>query len=239
MLDKNLVAYVGSFSPYGHRTTTDYPGELTNAFGAFVFLANEAWLVSSRQNNVVGARYVFSNPGVAIIIPAISLAGMIVISSLWAVYVACILGLAIYSARTPRWTNTLDAFAMMRIGAATRDERIALKVGFETQTVDALDELPGMVGDATGGEGEVGALGLGALAPLNGVRLYEAYGGEAARAEPQTVVERPLTHVERDGKFYLIGTKPAEPVVERPPTHTEVDGKFYMIQGAERPWRGN
>jgi hypothetical protein len=102
MLDKNLVAYVGSFSPYGHETTTDYPSELTNAFGAFVFLANEAWLVSSRQNNEVGTHYVSSNPGVAMIIPAISRAGMIVVSSLWAVYVACPLSLVIHSVRAPR-----------------------------------------------------------------------------------------------------------------------------------------
>jgi hypothetical protein len=235
MLDKNLVAYVGSFSPYGHETTTDYPSELNNAFGAFVFLANEAWLVSSRQNNEVGARYVYSNPGVAMIIPAISLAGMIVVSLLWAVYIASLLSLAVYSARTPRWTNTLDAFAMLRIGAATRDYGIALKVGFETQAIDALDELPGTIGDATGGESEVGVLVLGALTPLNGVRLYEAYGGDTAKAESQLVVEKSPTHVERDGKFYKIRAAEAEPVVvERLPTHVEVDGKVYLIQSTER-----
>jgi hypothetical protein len=234
-LDKELVAYVGSFFPYGHKTAliTDYPGQLTNAFGAAVFLANEAWLVFSRDNTV-GARYVFSNPGVEMIIPAISRAGMIVVSSLWAVYIACLLSLAIYSARSPRWTNTLDAFAMMRIGAATKDVRIALKVGFENETIDALNDLPGTIGDASGGDGEIGFLGLGASTPLNGVRLYESYRGDAAKAEPKPVVERPPTHVERDGKFYKIRAEP-EPVVERPPTHVEVDGKFYMIQATERP----
>lgn len=235
-LDTELVAYVGSFFPYGHKTalTTDYPGQLTNAFGAAVFLANEAWLVFSRDNTV-GARYVFSNPGVEMIIPAISRAGMIVVSSLWAVYIACLIGLAIYSARVPRWADTLDAFAMMRIGAATKDERIDLKVGFETKAIDALDDLPGTIGDATGGENEVGALGLGASTPLNGVRLYHAYRGDAAKAEPKPVVESPPTHVERDGKFYLIRTAEPEPVVERPPTHIERDGKFYMIRATERP----
>jgi hypothetical protein len=209
MLDSELAAYVGSFSPHGDRDAPDYRlTELTSAFGTAVFLANEAWLVSSRQYEV-GSWYVYTNSGVAMIIPAISRAGMILVSSLWAVYIACLLGFAVYSARSPRWTNTLDAFAMMRVGVAARDERIALKVGFKTQTIEALDDLPGMMGDATGGEGEVGVLGLGAPTPLNGVRLYESYK-DAAKVEP-------------------------EPVLERPPTHVEIDGKFYMIRATEKP----
>lgn len=209
MLDIELAAYVGSFSPYGDRAVPDRRlTQRTSAFGTAVFLASEAWLVSSRQYEV-GSRYVYTNPGIAMVIPAISRAGMIVVSSLWAVYIACLLGLAVYSARSPRWTNTLDAFAMMCVGVAAKDERIALKVGFKTQAIDALDDLPGMVGDATGGEGEVGVLGLGASAPLNGVRPYESYR-DAAKAEP-------------------------EPVFEGPPTHVEIDGKFYMIRATEGP----
>jgi hypothetical protein len=203
IVDSELAAYVGFLSPYGTRDVPDYRlTELTSAFGTAVFLANEAWLVSSRQYEV-GSRFVYTNTGVAMNIPAVSRAGMILVSSLWAVYIACLLGLAVYSARSPRWTNTLDAFAMMRVGVATKDERIALKVGFEIQTIEALDDLPGMVGDATGGEGEVGVLGLGASTPLNGVRLYESYR-YAVKAEPEPVFEEPLTHVEIDGKFHLI-----------------------------------
>jgi hypothetical protein len=124
---------------------------------------------------------------------------------------------------------------MLRIGAATRDQGIALKVGFETQAIDALDELPGTIGDATGGESEIGVLGLGALTLLSGVRLYEAHGGDTAKAEPQLVVERSPTHVERDRKFYKIRAAEAEPVVvERPPTHAEVDGKVHLIRTTER-----
>jgi hypothetical protein len=203
MLDIELAAYVGYFSPYGDRVAPEYRlTELRSAFGTAVFLANEDWLVSSRQSEV-GSRYVYTNSGVAMVIPAISRAGMIVVSSLWAVYIACLLSLAVYSAKSPRWTNHLDAFAMMRIGIAAKDERIALKVGFKTQEIDALDDLPGMMGDATGGEGEVGVLGLGASTPLNGVRLYESYR-YAAKAEPEPVLEETPTHVEIDGKFHLI-----------------------------------
>ena len=235
MLDSELAAYVGSFSPYGPRTNPDYRlPELTSAFATAVFLANEAWLVASPWGEA-GSRHVYTNPGITMVIPEISRVGMVLVSSLWAVYIACILGLAIYSARTPRWTEQLDAFAMMRIGAAAKDERVALKVGFKTQNIDILDDLPGSMGDSTGGEGEVGVLGLGAPTPLNGVRLYESYR-DAAKAEPPKS-ERSPTHVEIDGKFYLISRDAAKvdpPKSERPPTHVEIDGKFYLIRATER-----
>lgn len=111
------------------------------------------------------------------VIPTISPAAMIVISSLWIIYVACLFGLAIYSAKTPRWTYSLDAFAMMRIGAAA-NERIPLDVGFEKKTIQVLDEMPGIIGDATGGEGEIGVLGMGASTPLNDFRYYKCYKGD-------------------------------------------------------------
>jgi hypothetical protein len=206
-LDQDLARYVRSFYPSGNSYDSD-PERHTNAWSSAVFLATEAWL-SFGSDASFSDRNVYSDPGADLVIPAISPAGMILISSLWAIYIACLLSLAVYSARTPRWTNQLDAFAMMRVGAAT-DERIGLKVGFEAKTIDALDELPGLIGDATGGKGEVGVLGLGASTPLNGVRAYECYRGDADKAEKaeakrrRVVYQRPPTHFERDGKIYKI-----------------------------------
>jgi hypothetical protein len=102
---------------------------------------------------------------------------MVIISALWAVYIACLLSLAVYSAIKPRWTYQLDSFAMMRIGAAAH-EHIRFDVGFETKAIDALDKLPGSIGDATGGEGDVGALGLDASSHLRAARRYKCYSGD-------------------------------------------------------------
>jgi len=59
---------------------------------------------------------------------------------------------------------------MMRMGRAA-DELIGLEVGFYVKPIYTLYEMPGAIGDATGGEGDVGALCMGASTPLNGVCL--------------------------------------------------------------------
>lgn len=205
-LDEELAKYVQSFYFTGPRLSTDYqdPERSTNAFASAVYLANEAWLTSDWF--LSARRAIYSDPGADTTIPSISRAGIILISSLWAVYLSCLLSLAVYSAKAPRWTNQLDAFAMIRIGATT-DERISLDVGFEAETIDALDEMPGFVGDATGGEGEVGVLGMGAPTPLDGVRPYKCYMGDEKAAfrraqrrfNPFSGIES--THIKRDGRF--------------------------------------
>lgn len=126
------------------------------------------------------------------VIPAISRAGVILLSSLWGVYIACLFGLAIYSVKTPRWTSQLDGSAMMRIGAAANGQ-ISLDAADDTKAIAALDEMPGFIGDATGGDGDVGVLGMGATAPLNGVRRYRGYEGDeekvVRRAEHRTPLD--------------------------------------------------
>lgn len=179
-LDDQIVDYLQSLylpTPFA-RGGPQHPERSENAFAAAVFLANEAWLTY----DVLDAdRFVTSDSGSDTVIPTISTAGMAIVSALWVVFIASLFALAIYSARTPRWTHQLDAFAMMRVGATTHD-CIALEVAFETRTIDALDDLPGLVGDATGGEGEVGVLGMGAGAPLNGVRRYRCCKGDEVQA---------------------------------------------------------
>lgn len=231
MMDSELVAYVGSFFPSGLSAVpvssfVDRPGLLSNAFESAVFLANEAWLVLSRDFDY-GTRNVYSDPGFAMVIPEISSAGIVVISSLWAIYLACLLSLAVYSVRTPRWTNQLDAFAMIRVGAATTDERICWKVGFETQTIDALDDLPGFIGDATEGEGDVGRLGMGSLTPLNGTRAYRCYRGDEMDAE----LHAELRDV-RKARSELAGRGTL-------PTHFERDGQIYMNRGVKESRPGD
>ena len=180
LLDREIAKYVQSFYLFGnYGVGWQDPDRSRDIFAAAVYLANEAWLTSdvSRAN-----RKVSSDPGADTVIPAISRSGMIVISALWAVYVACLFSLALYSARSSRWTYRLDSFAMMRIGAAAHEE-IRFDVGFETKVIDALDKLPGSIGDAMGGEGDVGALGLGASSPLRPARRYKCYSGDQENFE--------------------------------------------------------
>lgn len=174
MLDRELANYLMMFYNSNPITPEYQTSRITNAWLSAVFIASEAWLTLESSS---GTRYVYSDTGIDTVIPTISLSGMIIISTLWVVYTSCLFSVAVYSAKTPRWTNQLDAFAMMRVGAAT-NEHMDLNVGFETDAIDMLDEMPGFVGDGTSGEGDVGALRMGACMPLNGSRRYKCYRGD-------------------------------------------------------------
>ncbi|GAW22640.1 hypothetical protein ANO14919_121820 [Xylariales sp. No.14919] len=149
-----------------------YSGErIRNAFSTAAFLANEAWMMQDLPSSGFKVYY---DLGADTQVPVISRAGIALISALLGLYLLGVLAMALYAARVPRWTETLDAFAMMRIGAAAGD-RVPLLVCEDVDKVAALDEIPGSFGDATGGEGEVGELALGAQTPLNGERKYRSY----------------------------------------------------------------
>ncbi|KAI0451725.1 hypothetical protein F5B21DRAFT_485885 [Xylaria acuta] len=149
-----------------------YVGErIQNAFSSAAFLANEAWMTSNLENAHFSVSY---DLGADTEIPVISRAGIVLISTLLGLYLLGVLSMALYAAGVPRWTNTLDAFAMIRVGAAMGD-RVPLLACEDVDRVNALDEMPGGIGDATGGEGSVGELAIGAQTPLNGKRLYRSY----------------------------------------------------------------
>jgi hypothetical protein len=150
-----------------------YDGKrITNAFTAAAFLANEIWLLSRPLMQSWSVRY---DAGADTVVPVISNQGIIMISTLLGIYLASIFALALYSAIPSRWTDQLGAFAMLRIGASLSDD-IQFRPATETQNIRALDELPGWVGDATDGEGELGQLALGASGPLKSSRKFAAYG---------------------------------------------------------------
>ncbi|KAF8801745.1 hypothetical protein BYT27DRAFT_7261657 [Phlegmacium glaucopus] len=144
---------------------------IKNAFESAAFLANEAWLKNSITYPTFTVSY---DAGADTMVPAISRAGIILISLLLAMDLLSLLAMALYSARTPCWTDQLDAFAMMRIGAAIA-ESIPFRVADTTDRIKVLDEMPGWVGDVTEGKGKVGELGIGASTPLRGRRKYASY----------------------------------------------------------------
>ncbi|KAJ5175369.1 uncharacterized protein N7482_001246 [Penicillium canariense] len=135
-----------------------------NAFNAAAFLANRAWM----QNSVTPAAKSLTvnfDLGADTQIPVISRGGMIFVSILLGLYTLMLIPLAIYATWTPRWTEQLDSFAMMRIGA-TIAGKLPLTVGQNNNTIKSLDEIPGWIGDISGGKEPLGRLGLGAGRPL-------------------------------------------------------------------------
>ena len=144
---------------------------ITNAFTSTAFLANEAWLSSTAFMKTWSVTY---DHGADTLVPAISRTGILFISILLGVFLASLLGLAIYSAVLPRWTDRLDAFAMLRIGASISD-KIQFRIIPNAQRVHVLDELPGWIGDAASVEDAQGELALGGPGRLDRKRKFAAY----------------------------------------------------------------
>jgi len=98
----------------------------------------------------------WSSVGLDLQKPAMPLAAMVVITLLLAVQLAGLSFLAIYASRHPSWTASLDAWAMLRIGAELGADVPAVSAA-EVRRAKVLDERKGWIGDA-GVEGR--AMGL-------------------------------------------------------------------------------
>ncbi|KAJ7290564.1 hypothetical protein C8J57DRAFT_1705887 [Mycena rebaudengoi] len=166
-----IMYYLSSFVQNGER--------ITNAFSAAAFLANQVWMLSASDGRLT----VQYDLGVDMQVPVLSQTGIIVVSVVLGLFLLVLLGVALYAWWTPTWTPTLDAFAMLRIGAAvgaplrpTRDsneaenERLLLFPRNGAAGVAALDQTPGWVGDASHAEGggAVGQLALGTGREITG-----------------------------------------------------------------------
>ncbi|KAI9369667.1 hypothetical protein BJX61DRAFT_545352 [Aspergillus egyptiacus] len=79
-------------------------------------------------------------------VPVISDTGIILISVLIGIDILALYAMAVYTCLVPRWTDNLDAFAMLRIGSAL-GEKVPLKVAPVPDDVSVLDEIAGWVGD--------------------------------------------------------------------------------------------
>ncbi|KAK3658838.1 hypothetical protein LTR56_001709 [Elasticomyces elasticus] len=161
------------YNRYDGYITDDY-SRITNAFTAAAFLTNEAWLLSTSPSHTWMVQY---DMGADTTVPVLSTTGLLVVSVLLGLFLTALLTLAAYSALTPRWTDQLDSFAILRLGASLAED-IQLKIAHTAGDVSALDKLPGWIGDKTDGEGSVGELGLGAQRRLAASRSYAAYGFE-------------------------------------------------------------
>ncbi|KKY25513.1 hypothetical protein UCRPC4_g01777 [Phaeomoniella chlamydospora] len=92
------------------------------------------------------SRYLFISTSVAIPKkPSISQKGILIVSILMGIHMISLILLAIYAVWTPRWTEQLDSFALMRIGASLRDDFPLLAVDNQDH-VKALDRRIGFIG---------------------------------------------------------------------------------------------
>ncbi|PIG81868.1 hypothetical protein AARAC_003675 [Aspergillus arachidicola] len=140
-----------------------------NAFTSAAFLANDMLMTNNFQSQTISISY---DMGADVPKPDISRGGIIFVSILLGLYLICLLALALYSAWIPRWTKTLDSFAMLRIGASI-SERTPLLATQHVEGIKSLDETPGWMGNAS--EGEVGVFCLGGERPLAKTRVYAGY----------------------------------------------------------------
>ncbi|KAL3475121.1 hypothetical protein BJX99DRAFT_165543 [Aspergillus californicus] len=137
------------------------------ALNTAAFLANEVMLTQNFGSN---EQYltVFSDPGVEMQKPKISVASITVLSALLAVYLIILLGIASWGSFRIGWVGSLDAHAMSRITASL----ISSMPEASEEKADILDSLPGFIGDAEP-DAPVGRLALGAMAPLRRKRRYK------------------------------------------------------------------
>jgi hypothetical protein len=142
------------------------------AFNAAVFLANYIQLSNAKAEGYDGSLTVNYDLGTDTTICALSASGEIAISVLLGFYLLGIGAVALYLSCVPCWSPTMDAFAMMKIGASIPGE-VSLLAGGE-ENVDALDKAPGLVGDVHP-DAPIGRLGLGAQGYLKVGREYYSY----------------------------------------------------------------
>lgn len=111
-------------------------------------LDGHTWVSSSFEP--VG-QIVYASPGLQIQKVHVPLAGLIIISVLIILQLVGLFSLALYASRHATWTELLDSFALLRLGAAMADE-LPLVSALEAKELAVLDEKEGWVGDAGGAE---------------------------------------------------------------------------------------
>jgi hypothetical protein len=171
-----------------------------NAFAASAFLANDAMMADAYPSPSHSISY---SLGVDIQIPSISPEGMIFVSVLLGLFLLCLLAMAIYSAWIPRWTTTLDSFAMLRIGASISG-KVPLLATNHAERIKTLDETPGWIGNEA--EGKIGQICLGGQRPLKKTECYASY--ETDQMAQSSATKEPSRAIRREGYSLAPGENP-------------------------------
>lgn len=132
----------------------------------------------SQASSGVGSGRVEYDAGADLQKPALSDGSIIGLTIVIAVFLTCLLSLALYASLTRTWTSSLDAYAMIRIGAELGPDAVPFLAVKDPDVMVELDELPGWVGNVAGREEKTGVLGLGYnkdARELDGKEKYKAY----------------------------------------------------------------
>ena len=130
-------------------------------------------------------RTVYASPGTDVLKPNMSPIVMIMITSLIALQVFTLLGLAIYASTRPTWTESLDSFAVLRLGAAMAAD-LPIISPLEDDELAVLDEKEGWIGQQEG-EGELKRLVIGgSMNPMRTKKFRLVESGEKLRLHRKT-----------------------------------------------------
>jgi hypothetical protein len=145
---------------------------IKNAFEVSAYLANRVWM-NTQGGEDLPSLTVSYDLGKDSQRPSISTTGVIVLSTIIAVFLALLWATTIYAIVLPRWSEKLDAFALMRLGASIH-EKVPLRLTGNHEQIPILDTTPGWVGDSTGDE-KFGHVALGGPTRLFANRYYDCY----------------------------------------------------------------
>ena len=145
------------------------PLKATAALTLANYLSNNALLNLVTESDSFPLVY---DPGMDLQKFAMPLPAMIVISILLAVQLVGLAALAIYASRDNTWTESLDSFAMLRLGASIAED-IPMISSLKSKEAKVLDEKAGWIGDA-GEEGKgIRRLVLGGSEGVKEENLYQ------------------------------------------------------------------
>ena len=120
---------------------------------------------------------IFSKPGYDIQKPQIPLGALIVITTLLSIQILCLAGLALYASLHHTWTNSLDAFALLRMGASLGREELPLISSVKASALLTLDEREGWIGASVPpgqqDDGSPAVLAIGGLQRTEENRRYQ------------------------------------------------------------------
>jgi hypothetical protein len=167
---------------FSGEDTAPYSDRVQNAFASAAFLAIDTIMM----NPYTGSKSInlSYDMGADLQIPSISRAGVIFISVLLGLHLLFLLALSLYSAWIPRWTEKLDSFAMLRIGASI-SEKVPLLATQHTDRIKALDDAPGWMGNSS--QNDIGELCLGGEQQLTKTKYYRGYDTDQGLAKTTAI----------------------------------------------------
>ncbi|WQF76231.1 hypothetical protein CDEST_01245 [Colletotrichum destructivum] len=155
-----------------------------STLGVGMYLSNAAVLQDAASN--AAARTIYNLTGVEFVAPRYSPGATAAVSLLIGAQAVALVLLVCYIYSLPTWTDTLDAFAMMRLGAHLRDSVEFPPLGrVDREELAMLGETDGLLGVASGAaDGSEGDLELAALAAPDATPRDEASAHQYAMVGP-------------------------------------------------------